>query len=281
MNENQAIINIETTGIDPHKNHIYLINIFTNDRYYNFYSKNNESEEKIIKSAYKTLQNKQIISFSEFDVKFINTKIIKYTEFDIINNCIYLQKLIKNYYKNSFTSLKAKDLASKLFDINIDDKSKSVKLYKKISKTNRISDELIEFSKTSMNFKIKLYNYMRKFFEKNCDTFEVYSNFVRYLLYDIKKVKNNLEISLITDNKMEIDAMYESTQIKSQGMFITLCLSLHEGYIEDDFVECSMTSMENNYNLINNYYPLVINEEFIYDNIKELVKYTLTEIFNE
>ena len=281
MNENQAIINIETTGIDPHKNHIYLINIFTNDRYYNFYSKNNESEEKIIKSAYKILQSKQIISFSEFDVKFINTKIIKYTEFDIINNCIYLQKLIKNYYKNSFTSLKAKDLASKLFDINIDDKSKSVKLYKKISKSNRISDELIEFSKTSMNFKIKLYNYMRKFFEENCDTFEVYSNFVRYLLYDIKKIKNNLEISLITDNKMEIDAMYESTQIKSQGMFITLCLSLHEGYIDDDFVECTMTSMDNNYNLINNYYPLVINEEFIYDNIKELVKYTLTEIFNE
>ena len=281
MNENQAIINIETTGIEPHKNHIYLINIFTNDRYYNFYSKNNESEEKIIKSAYKTLQNKQIISFSEFDVKFINTKIIKYTEFDVINNCIYLQKLIKNYYKNSFTSLKAKDLASKLFDINIDDKSKSVKLYKKISKSNRISDELIEFSKTSMNFKIKLYNYMRKFFEENCDTFEVYSNFVRYLLYDIKKIKNNLEISLITDNKMEIDAMYESTQIKSQGMFITLCLSLHEGYIDDDFVECTMTSMDNNYNLINNYYPLVINEEFIYDNIKKLVKYTLTEIFNE
>lgn len=281
MNENQAIINIETTGIDPHKNHIYLINIFTNDRYYNFYSKNNESEEKIIKSAYKILQSKQIISFSEFDVKFINTKIIKYTEFDIINNCIYLQKLIKNYYKNSFTSLKAKDLASKLFDINIDDKSKSVKSYKKISKSNRISDELIEFSKTSMNFKIKLYNYMRKFFEENCDTFEVYSNFVRYLLYDIKKIKNNLEISLITDNKMEIDAMYESTQIKSQGMFITLCLSLHEGYIDDDFVECTMTSMDNNYNLINNYYPLVVNEEFIYDNIKELVKYTLTEIFNE
>lgn len=281
MNENQAIINIETTGIDPHKNHIYLINIFTNDRYYNFYSKNNESEEKIIKSAYKILQSKQIISFSEFDVKFINTKIIKYTEFDIINNCIYLQKLIKNYYKNSFTSLKAKDLASKLFDINIDDKSKSVKLYKKISKSNRISDELIEFSKTSMNYKIKLYNYMRKFFEENCDTFEVYTNFVRYLLYDIKKIKNNLEISLITDNKMEIDAMYESTQIKSQGMFITLCLSLYEGYIENDFVECTMTSMDNNYNLINNYYPLVINEEFIYDNIKELVKYTLTEIFNE
>lgn len=281
MNENQAIINIETTGIDPHKNHIYLINIFTNDRYYNFYSKNNESEEKIIKSAYKILQSKQIISFSEFDVKFINTKIIKYTEFNIINNCVYLQKLIKNYYNSKFTSLKAKDLSSKLFDINIDDKSKSVKLYKKISKSNRISDELIEFAKTSMSFKIKLYNYMREFFEENCDTFEVYSNFVRYLLYDIKKIKNNLEISLITDNKMEIDAMYESTQIKSQGMFITLCLSLHEGYIEDDFVECSMTSMDNNYNLINNYYPLVINGEFIYDNIKKLIKYTLTEIFNE
>lgn len=281
MNENQAIINIETTGIDPHKNHIYLINIFTNDRYYNFYSKNNESEEKIIKSAYKILQNKQIISFSEFDVKFINTKLIKYTEFDVINNCIYLQKLIRNYYNSKFTSLKAKDLATKLFDINIDDKSKSVKLYKKISKSNRISDELIEFAKTSMSFKIKLYNYMIKFFEENCDTFDLYSNFVRYLLYDIKKVKNNLEISLITDNKMEIDAMYESTQIKSQGMFMTLSLSLHEGYIEDDFVECAMTSMENNYNLINNYYPLVINEEFIYDNIKKLVKYTLTEIFNE
>lgn len=281
MNENQAIINIETTGIDPHKNHIYLINIFTNDRYYNFYSKNNESEEKIIKSAYKILQSKQIISFSEFDVKFINTKLIKYTEFDVINNCIYLQKLIRNYYNSKFASLKAKDLASKLFDINIDDKSKSVNLYKKISKSNRISDELIEFSKTSINFKIKLYNYMRKFFEENCDTFYLYSNFVRYLVYDVKKVKNNLEISLITDNKIEIDAMYESTQIKSQGMFITLCLSLHQGYIEDDFVECTMTSMDNNYNLINNYYPLVVNEEFIYDNIKELVKYTLTEIFNE
>ena len=281
MNENQAIINIETTGIDPHKNHIYLINIFTNDRYYNFYSKNNESEEKIIKSAYKILQNKQIISFSEFDIKFINTKLIIYTEFDVINNCIYLQKLIRNYYNSQLSSLKAKDLAANLFDINIDDKSKSVKLYKKISKSNRISDELIEFSKTSMNFKIKLYNYMIKFFEENCAKFDVYSNFVRYLLYDIKKIKNNLEISLITDNKMEIDAMYESTQIKSQGMFITLCLSLHQGYIEDDFVECTMTSMDNNYNLINNYYPLVINEEFIYDNIKELVKYTLTEIFNE
>lgn len=281
MNENQAIINIETTGIDPHKNHIYLINIFTNDRYYNFYSKNNESEEKIIKSAYKILQNKQIISFSEFDIKFINTKLIIYTEFDVINNCVYLQKLIRNYYNSQLSSLKAKDLAAKLFDINIDDKSKSVKLYKKISKSNRISDKLIEFAKTSMNFKIKLYNYMIKFFEENCDTFNMYSKFVRYLLYDVKKVKNNLEISLITDNKMEIDAMHESTQIKSQGMFITLCLSLHEGYIEDDFVECTMTSMDNNYNLINNYYPLVVNEEFIYDNIKELVKYTLTEIFNE
>lgn len=281
MNENQAIINIETTGIDPHKNHIYLINIFTNDRYYNFYSKNNETEEKIINSAYKIIQNKQIICFSEFDVKFINTKIIKYTEFDVINNFIFLQKLIRNYYYSKFTSLKAKDLSSKLFNINLDDKSKSVKLYKKFSKSNRISDELIEFAKTSMSFKIKLYNYMIKFFEENSDTFDVYSNFVRYLLYDIKKIKNNLEISLITDNKMEIDAMYESTQIKSQGMFMTLTLSLHEGYIEDDFVECAMTSMENNYNLINNYYPLVINDEFIYDNIKELVKYTLTEIFNE
>ena len=281
MNENQAIINIETTGIDPHKNHIYLINIFTNDRYYNFYSTNNETEEKIIKSAYKIIQYKQIICFSEFDVKFINTKIIKYTEFDVINNFIYLQKLIRNYYNSKFTSLKAKDLSSKLFDINLDDKSKSVKLYKKFSKSNRISDELIECAKTSMSFKIKLYNYMKNFFEENCDTFDVYTNFVRYLLYDIKKIKNNLEISLITDNKMEIDAMYESTQIKSQGMFMTLSLSLHEGYIEDDFVECAMTSMENNYNLINNYYPLVINDEFIYDNIKELVKYTLTEIFNE
>ncbi|MBS5942897.1 MAG: ribonuclease H-like domain-containing protein [Finegoldia magna] len=281
MNENQAIINIETTGIDPHKNHIYLINIFTNDRYYNFYSTNNKTEEKIINSAYKIIQNKQIICFSEFDVKFINTKIIKYTEFDVINNCIYLQKLIRNYYNSKFTSLKAKDLSSKLFDINLDDKSKSVKLYKKFSKSNRISDELIEFAKTSMSFKIKLYNYMIKFFEENCDTFDVYSNFVRYLLYDIKKIKNNLEISLITDNKMEIDAMYESTQIKSQGMIMALSLSLHEGYIEDDFVECAMTSMENNFNLINNYYPLVINDEFIYDNIKELVKYTLTEIFNE
>ena len=281
MNENQAIINIETTGIDPYKNHIYLINIFTNDRYYNFYSTNNETEKKIIKSAYKIIQYKQNICFSEFDVKFINTKIIKYTEFDVINNCIYLQKLIRNYYNSKFTSIKAKDLSSKLFDINLDDKSKSVKLYKKFSKSNRISDELIEFAKTSMSFKIKLYNYMIKFFEENCAKFDVYSNFVRYLLYDIKKIKNNLEISLITDNKMEIDAMYESTQIKSQGMFMTLSLSLHEGYIENDFVECAMTSMENNYNLINNYYPLVINDEFIYDNIKELVKYTLTEIFNE
>ena len=51
-----------------------------------------------------------------------------------------------------------------------------------------------EFAKTSMNFKIKLYNYMIKFFEENCDTFDVYSNFVRYLLYDVKKVKIKCEI---------------------------------------------------------------------------------------
>ena len=281
MNENQAIINIETTGIDPHKNHIYLINIFTNDRYYNFYSKNNESEEKIIKSAYKILQNKQIISFSEFDIKFINTKLIIYTEFDVINNCVYLQKLIRNYYNSQLSSLKAKDLAAKLFDINIDDKSKSVKLYKKISKSNRISDELIEFSKTSINFKIKLYDFLVKFFEDNSSTFNMYSNDVKFLLYSANKKKNNIEIILITDNKVAIDAMYDSTQIKSQGMYITLTLSLHDGYIEDDFVECAMTNMENNYNLINNYYPLIINDEFIYENIKELVKYTLTENFNE
>ena len=281
MNENQAIINIETTGIDPHKNHIYLINIFTNDRYYNFYSKNNESEEKIIKSAYKILHNKQIISFSEFDIKFINTKLIKYTEFDVINNCIYLQKFIRNYYNSKFTSLKAKDLATKLFAINIDDKSKSVKLYKKISKSNRISDELIEFSKTSINFKIKLYDFLVKFFEDNSSTFNMYSNDVKFLLYSANKKKNNIEIILITDNKVAIDAMYDSTQIKSQGMYITLTLSLHDGYIEDDFVECAMTNMENIYNLINNYYPLIINDEFIYENIKELVKYTLTENFNE
>ena len=281
MNENQLILNIETTGIDPHKNHIYLINIFTNDRHYNFYSIKNESEEKIIKSAYQIIQDKQIICFSEFDIKFINAKIIKYTEFDAVNNYIYLQKLIRNYYKNSFTSLKAKDLAAKLFDINIDDKSKSVKTYKRFSKSNHISDELIEFAKTSLAFKLKLYEYMIQYFEKNCDTFEICSTNIRYLLYSIKKIKNNLEIILITDNKIEIDAMYESTQVQSQDMFLTLSLSLHEGYIDKDFVECIMTSMKNNYNLVSNYYPLVINDEFIYENIKELVKYTLTEIFNE
>ena len=281
MNDNQLILNIETTGIDPHKNHIYLINIFTNDRHYNFYSINNESEEKIIKSAYKIIQDKQIICFSEFDIKFINAKIIKYTEFDAVNNYIYLQKLIRNYYKNSFTSLKAKDLAAKLFDINIDEKSKSVKTYKRFSKSNHISDELIEFAKTSLAFKLKLYEYMIQYFEKNCDTFEICSTNIRYLLYSIKKIKNNLEIILITDNKIEIDAMYESTQVQSQDMFLTLSLSLHEGYIDKDFVECIMTSMKNNYNLVSNYYPLVINDEFIYENIKELVKYTLTEIFNE
>lgn len=281
MNENQLILNIETTGIDPHKNHIYLINIFTNDRHYNFYSINNESEEKIIKSAYKIIQGKQIICFSEFDIKFINAKIIKYTEFDAVNNYIYLQKLIRNYYKNSFTSLKAKDLAAKLFDINIDEKSKSVKIYKRFSKSNHMSDELIEFAKTSLAFKLKLYEYMIQYFEKNCDTFEICSTNIRYLLYSIKKIKNNLEIILITDNKIEIDAMYESTQVQSQDMFLTLSLSLHEGYIDKDFVECIMTSMKNNYNLVSNYYPLVINDEFIYENIKELVKYTLTEIFNE
>lgn len=281
MNENQLILNIETTGIDPHKNHIYLINIFTNDRHYNFYSINNESEEKIIKSAYQIIHDKQIICFSEFDIKFINSKIIKYTEFDAVNNYIYLQKLIRNYYKNSFTSLKAKDLAAKLFDINIDDKSKSVKTYKRFSKSNHISDELIEFAKTSLAFKLKLYEYMIQYFEKNCDTFEICSTNIRYLLYSIKKIKNNLEIILITDNKIEIDAMYESTQVQSQDMFLTLSLSLHEGYIDKDFVECIMTSMKNNYNLVSNYYPLVINDEFIYENIKELVKYTLTEIFNE
>lgn len=193
----------------------------------------------------------------------------------------YLQKLIRNYYKNSFTSLKAKDLAAKLFDINIDDKSKSVKTYKRFSKSNRISDELIEFAKTSLAFKLKLYEYMIQYFEKNCDTFEICSTNIRYLLYSIKKIKNNLEIILITDNKIEIDAMYESTQVQSQDMFLTLSLSLHEGYIDKDFVECIMTSMKNNYNLVSNYYPLVINDEFIYENIKELVKYTLTEIFNE
>lgn len=281
MNDNQLILNIETTGIDPHKNHIYLINIFTNDRYYNFYSINNESEEKIIKSAYQIIQDKQIICFSEFDIKFINAKIIKYTEFDAVNNYIYLQKLIRNYYKNSFTYLKAKDLAAKLFDINIDDKSKSVKTYKRFSKSNHISDELIEFAKTSLAFKLKLYEYMIQYFKKNCDTFEICSTNIRYLLYSIKKIKNNLEIILITDNKIEIDAMYESTQVQSQDMFLTLSLSLHEGYIDKDFVECIMTSMKNNYNLVSNYYPLVINDEFIYENIKELVKYTLTEIFNE
>ena len=281
MNDNQLILNIETTGIDPHKNHIYLINIFTNDRHYNFYSIKNESEEKIIKSAYQIIQDKQIICFSEFDIKFINAKIIKYTEFDAVNNYIYLQKLIRNYYKNSFTSLKAKDLAAKLFDINIDDKSKSVKTYKRFSKSNHISDELIEFAKTSLAFKLKLYEYMIQYFKKNCDTFEICSTNIRYLLYSIKKIKNNLEIILITDNKIEIDAMYESTQVQSQDMFLTLSLSLHEGYIDKDFVECIMTSMKNNYNLVSNYYPLVINDEFIYENIKELVKYTLTEIFNE
>lgn len=281
MNDNQLILNIETTGIDPHKNHIYLINIFTNDRHYNFYSINNESEEKIIKSAYKIIQDKQIICFSEFDIKFINAKIIKYTEFDAVNNYIYLQKLIRNYYKNSFTSLKAKDLAAKLFDINIDEKSKSVKTYKRFSKSNHISDELIEFAKTSLAFKLKLYEYMIQYFEKNCDTFNMYSIDVRYLLYNIKKIKNNLEIIFITDNKIEIDAMYESTQVQSKDMFLTLSLSLHEGYIDKDFVECIMTSMKNNYNLVSNYYPLVINDEFIYENIKEIVKYTLTEIFNE
>ncbi len=281
MNENQLILNIETTGIDPHKNHIYLINIFTNDRHYNFYSINNESEEKIIKSAYKIIHDKQIICFSEFDIKFINSKIIKYTEFDAVNNYIYLQKLIRNCYKNSFTSLKAKDLATKLFDINIDEKSKSVKIYKRFSKSKHISDELIEFAKTSLAFKLKLYEYIIQYFEKNCDTFEICSTNIRYLLYSIKKIKNNLEIILITDNKIEIDAMYESTQVQSQDMFLTLSLSLHEGYIDKDFVECIMTSMKNNYNLVSNYYPLVINDEFIYENIKELVKYTLTEIFNE
>ncbi|WP_297812375.1 ribonuclease H-like domain-containing protein [uncultured Finegoldia sp.] len=281
MNKNQAIINIETTGINPHKNHIYLINIYTNQKHYNFYSINNESENKIITSIYKILHDKKIICFSDFDIKFINTKIVKYTDFKVFKDYLSLQRMIQNYCNNNLQSTKSKYLAEELFNIKLDDKSKSVSKYKICTKKSIISDELIEYSKISMNFNIKLYNYLKQYFAHNSNEFVLYKKKIKYLIYNFKQEKNNIIINLLSDNKLAIDAIFDSTEIKSSGMYIELIVSLHEGYIEDDFVECVMTAMTNDYDLVNNYYPLIINHKINYDNIKNYVNYIITGLENE
>ncbi len=281
MNKNLAIISIETTGINPSKNHIYSINVFTNDRYYRFYSKSNDTEELIIKNSYKLLAYKKIICFNNFDMNFFNSKIIKYTQYNVLNDYFSLQDILKNYYNNEFSSVKSNYLAKKLFDIELDDKSKSVKIYKKYSKENKFSSILIDYAKTSLDFKIQLYNYILEYFQNNSANFSLFGAKSNYLLYNLKIDKNNLIVNLITDNTTDVDSIVENVEIKSNGMFLQLRLSLHEGYIGNNLVECVITDMKNDYDLINNFYPLIQNGEFLYENIEKIINYTLKEMTNE
>ncbi|MDY6065942.1 MAG: ribonuclease H-like domain-containing protein [Finegoldia sp.] len=278
MKEKTAYLSIETTGINRNKNHIYLIGIYTNETSYSFYAKNESDEEKIVRSSYKILKDKQIISYkgTSFALPFLNSKLATYGIYDFYKSYFDPYLFLKSYYKNPFSDLRLQELAKDEFEIELLDKKELIKDYKLKRKEGTISLKAIEENKKSLKAGVKILSYIKnEIIAKNLKNYRLGEIDLKVFLYKFKVVKNNLVIYLFYDGDFEIDMIKSYAVLVGKDHKLEITLPLYEGKIKDDIYSCVKTDMENSYDLVDNLYPVIKNNEFMEENIETLISYIL------
>lgn len=137
LNENDLVLDIETTGLDFNRDKLVLLGLVkkeNNKTYIHQYFAENDKEEIRLLNIYtRELVSKNLITFNGdvFDIRFLNSRLIDYKLFPVFpENSLDIYKIIKwNSKFFAYESMKLVDI-EKLIGIERDDPSR----YKVISK---------------------------------------------------------------------------------------------------------------------------------------------------
>ena len=137
LNENDLVLDIETTGLDFNKDKLVLLGLVKNENnktyIHQYFAENDKEEVKLLNIYTREIVNKNLITFNGdvFDIRFLNSRLIDHKLFPVFpENSLDIYKIIKwNSKFFAYESMKLVDI-EKLIGIERDDPSR----YKVISK---------------------------------------------------------------------------------------------------------------------------------------------------
>lgn len=271
---NTVFLDIETSGLSPHKDDISIIGLA---KYFNYkkyriitlISENNE-KELIYEFLNSIIGNYEIYTFNgyEFEEKFLNQKIIKY---DISFNFkqfkfISIKSILKNY--SNFISLESftrKDVEN-YFQIHRNYDYDMKKIVKTLKKDNLLyNQELINHNIDEIQSLVKLFNKINNFqFDKKIFIKDKY-----FYLNNFSIFSESLKLSFKTDRHYKFGQFYlsngEKMIIFQNRIDIELFIKII--YNKDE----KIIVFENK----DEYIPLFIKNDIIYENIYFILKLCL------
>ncbi|MDO5755739.1 MAG: ribonuclease H-like domain-containing protein [Tissierellia bacterium] len=210
-------LSIATTGIDPNKNRIYLINILENGRYRGLWGDPKTHREEIL-----SLGNKEIITFNGegFDLTFIAKKTdIQLTSFDMYR---YLKG--NKFYEGATST---KEWAKKLDLEDLPSVHRRLKVFKEYEQSGKGKEQLLQWGEQDIR--------LRQEIHKNIESWR--KKYRRPLgegfaeLYSYRKRKDFFTFLYQGEEIPKIDLGFHPWEAKGEGEKLEIRFPVVEGYI--------------------------------------------------
>ncbi|WP_164995827.1 ribonuclease H-like domain-containing protein [Miniphocaeibacter massiliensis] len=291
--KNNCFISINSTGINRHKNKIFLINlIFENKKdeiFQIFVDENNPLPS--LELFKEKISDYNLITFNgySFDIPFINEFLLKNKLEIVQNNNFDLYLFLKNFNFFKLDNYKLKNiyesLCKKKFELL--DQKFIIKLYKDYLKDNDslLKDKLLEQGRLSIMSRYEIFESIKSILLNNSINFNIYGLDYSVTAYSYKVTENFINISLYNnlDEFYELSLASDYYKITTKDNYLNLRYEIVKGYInEDTFATCLVFpdyfNLREKYpNLKNNLIPIIINDNLDISILNNIIKYTLTK----
>lgn len=279
LNENDLVLDIETTGLDFNRDKLVLLGLVkkeNNKTYIHQYFAEDDSEEiKLLNIYTREIANKNLITFNGdvFDIRFLNSRLIDHKLFPVFpDKSLDIYKIIKRNSKFfSYDSMKLMDI-EKLIGIERIDPSR----YKVISK---LTDDLIHRDKPYPILKHNENDLIATTALANIEDIykkklSVDTKFGKIYLYNANINKDIGNFEFIADACLEELYIAENNyQIIIKDKMIRLNIHVLFGRFDENltgFVTINNFGIKNISNIDINENLLIIREEYLY-NYKNLL----------
>ena len=302
LNSDEIILYINTTGINQSKNHIYMVNILdgSDNKLKQYLSLENSTEDELIEFIFKEISNKKIISFNgkNYDLNFLNKKGFALNLNKKLESYIDIYLFIKRY---TYFKEKTKSLDNLFYtlsnkkDIKKSDSKIIINEYKKLKDLDKgsldyenLMDILFDFGKNGIIKRYFIYNYLLDYLNKRSKSVNILDEKFKYYIYNYKFNKDFLNISIRFLNSSSVpsmDILTRYSHIYSDNDSLNIKFNIVEGNLSlDDYGICIYTdlksdNLENPFvNLKDNLIPISINDNFLLNNLEEIIYKTLINI---
>ena len=263
----KVILSINTTGINRHKNSIFLINIILcgphGEIYQIYLNKDDYSQD--LKYFHKLIEDKRIINYNgnSFDIPFINKYLIKNKLPIIQGNSFDLFQFLKNYKLLDIKSYNLKYIYEKFTNKNYEiiEQKEIIKLYKNhlLNNDEESLKLILNEGKLSVIYRYNIKESLNKYSNNNAVEFEIFDDLFKALPYSyaIKGDFINIKLLNLSSINYELNIQNKYFSIKSNNEYFYLKYRLVTGLIQE------------NINAICIIYPDILNIKNIYNNIND------------